>query len=146
MNTRKLNLMTILVVIGLFIGINLSKAEASAFLGDFCWQASSTMTPKSVLLRIGVAEMGGGHFALYGKVFQGNNTAMHGNAEIDGSNVLITLVESGDINSFWPGTEALLWNAVLNLATLNGTYSSLEVIPQQNVVEDEGTMTLITCP
>lgn len=134
------------LVIGLFLVTNTSKSRAETYLGDFCWQADSTLTTKSVVFMTGVYRMEGGHFALYGKVLQENNTAIHGNVEIDGTNVLMTFVESGDINNFWPGTEAMVWNAVLNVSTLNGTYSSLEVIPQQNVTQDQGTMTRITCP
>jgi len=123
-----------------------SNSQAEVYLGDFCWQADSTVTPKSVLLSIGVYQKDGGHIALFGKVFQGNNTAIHGNAEIDGASVVMTLAESGDINNFWPGTEAMIWNAVLDRPALNGSYSSLELIPQQSIPEDTGTMTLVTCP
>jgi len=134
------------LLIVLFMFASTSKSQAEVYLGDFCWQADSTVTSKSVVLKIGVYQKEGSHISLFGKVFQENNTAIHGNAEIDGISVVMTLAESGDINNFWPGTEAMIWNVVVDLSTLNGTYSSLEVIPQQNVVEDTGTMTLITCP
>ncbi len=134
------------LLIGMFLVIGTSKSQAEVYLGEFCWQAASTVTPKSVVFIMGVYGKEGGHYTLYGKVLQDHNTAIHGNAEIDESNVLITFVESGDINNFWPGTEGMIWNAVLNVSTLNGIYSSLELIPQQNVVEDKGTMTSITCP
>ena len=135
------------LVASLFLLTSTSESLAETYFGDFCWQADSTTTPPaSTLIRLGVYGMEGAHYPLYGRIHGNNVTAIHGNGEIVGTNLVMTFTESGDINNFWPGTEAVIWNAVLNLSTLNGTYSSLEVIPQQNVVEDTGTMTWIACP
>jgi hypothetical protein len=127
-----------------------SKVEASDYLGDFCWQFTPTLADPGVpnfIVKLGVFEMGGGHYLLGGK-------GGHGNAKIDGNNVLVTLTVSAagggtGGNDMMVGT----YNITLDISTLGGTLAAIAhnhedtdalTIADHNYFK--GTMTFIPCP
>lgn len=128
-------------------GLYLQNVYASDYLGDFCWQAKGG----EVILKLGVSHIGGGHYIVSGKLDEGTlRGPVHGNAEIEGENVYVTLV----------GTEKdddeisnQIYHIILNINTLNGTVESIE--HQYNYYEvpafeteynEPDTLTFISCP
>jgi hypothetical protein len=125
------------------------EARAETFLGDFCWQINFQGSPGTGLLKLGVYEKEGGHFALYGTIFDGSaTTPINGNAEIIDGQVLLTGLDSIFTS---PDIFSNVSNAALDLSTLNGSFSRmiLEVDTAQttfDVLFILGTLTLISCP
>lgn len=92
---------SVLLMLGFLLSNAIRGVEAATFLGDFCWQ-----TPDGGLVKLGVTDMGGGHFLVHGRATEhGNVEALHGNAEIVGQQVILTVNYSGeDTLETWAGT------------------------------------------
>lgn len=99
-------------------------------------------------MKVGMYAKEGGHYAFYGKVLD-NNITVNGNAEVDGSNVLMTFVLSG-IGAGSGDKSGEIGNAVLDASTLSGTFYWVGVNypPAGDLGNhyDYGTMTKTSCP
>jgi hypothetical protein len=86
------------------------------YIGEYCWEGDDDS-----FTRIGITLMGEGHFLFSGTVTDpgsGNNFPVHGNIEIDGTNVIMAAVASLTQN----GTVvSSVGNIVLDISTLDGT-------------------------
>ena len=88
-------MVVVLVIAFLFFGFNLNVNAAEKYLGEFCWQMDETPpdVDGSVIFKFGIYEKDGGHYALYGTDDTG--TAVHGNAEEVGGNIVMAIVSPG---------------------------------------------------
>lgn len=128
-----------------FVGVTLSSAAAADYLGDVCWQ----LDDGAVTLKLGFSSIGGGHLLVNGRMSGNGITGIvSGNAEVEGDNLLLTVVHSGrDKESMWTSTS----NITINLSTLNGTYESIghDRNYKDLSVDTEyetGSLTFIRCP
>ena len=145
-------LVSVLFVFCLVSWFALPNAEASDFLGDFCWKGS--FGGKNAILKLGVSDMGGGHFQLNGVVTLPNSheAALIGNAEfLSGNRIDAVLIYSGrGTNYVVTGTI----NLSLYPSTLNGTFNSIELdaiitnpsYQTPTAYTTVGTASLIPCP
>lgn len=145
--------LVLLATIGLVMVSGSMEVKAGTYIGEVCWDVSFT-TPVGTggIVRAGITDMGGGHYLLHGKATSKGEpkrvTAMHGNAEIEGSQVLITGVGSGtDADGTWEHVG----NWVLDAATLNGTINRIGTYYNSTTSAfknyyDTGTVTSISCP
>jgi hypothetical protein len=130
-------------------GMVSSKAEASEYLGEFCWTDES-----GAILKLGASHIGDEHYLLSGHITDdGNVYPIHGNAEIEGNNILVSL------NGSKKG-ESWSYNITLNIFTFNGTYDriKLEHHPEDQPIEigdifidsdiqySTGSLTFTSCP
>ena len=105
------------LILGFLLSGDMPGAEAATFLGDFCWQSANGV------IRLGVTDMGGGHFLVHGRSSD-KLTVANGNAEIFGQQVIVIVNFSGeDDSAINAGTGRL----VLNLSNLNGTVEDLKL-------------------
>ena len=152
MKKVRLVLFSALLFLCLLSWFVLPNAEASDFLGDVCFMLFSG--GKTGILRLGVSDMGGGHFQLNGVVTaEGQEAALIGNAEfLSGNKIDAVLIysgrgRSGDLVS---GTVKLS----LDPNTLNGTFSIIELhaiisnpsYQTPTAYTTVGTASLIPCP
>ncbi len=137
----------VLVIAFLFFGFNLNVKAAEKYLGEFCWQMDET--PPDVdgpmIYKFGVYKKDGDHIVLYGT--EDGETAAHGNAEVIGGNIVMTIVSPGydiiDPSEHW--TDFI--SAVLDPATLNGTFHAHALWSDTALPNHfTGTMTFINCP
>ncbi len=130
-----------------FMGIAVSNAAAADYLGDFCWSAG----PDGGILKVGVTSVGGGHHIVNGKILDpggGRPDIVSGSAEIDGTNILVTLVDSGnDETAMWTNTISI----TIDLSTMNGKYEYIG--HDRNYTDlsidtdyDTGSLTFTQCP
>jgi len=134
-------------------GIVSSKAEASVYIGEYCWKAEDANGP-ILVIKLGVFDNGGGHYYLSGVnsfPTEGAVISVHGNAEWNGGNIIMTLNLSGMYS--WgksDGTSTIILNSALN-----GSYFSLQHeygYCQGSAVEKHcleyyhGIVTLVFCP
>ncbi len=143
----------LLAVISLFTVFGSMEVKAGTYIGEVCWDVSFT-TPVGTggIVRVGVTDMGGGHYLLNGKATSKDDppkvTAIHGNAELEGSQILVTGV-AGGTNA--DGTWGHVGNWVLDASTLNGTINRVGTYYNSNSTAfnnyyDVGTVTFISCP
>ena len=136
----------VLVIAFLFFGFNLNVKAAETYLGDLCWRVDvASPYTDSWLYKFGVYGKDGGHYVLYGT--EDGETAVHGNAEVVGSTIVMAIVGSGydiaDPSDHW--TEFI--SAVLDLATLSGTFQAHSLESDTALTSHfTGTMTFISCP
>jgi hypothetical protein len=91
-----------------------SFANADDFLGDFCWEAMvGDQQEPNHELKLGVSEVGTGHFLLLGKWGSpgGKGNAVHGNAEVVDGGVIRASMQWGKVDS----THAYYYNWVMTL-------------------------------
>ena len=128
-----------------FSGKSAISAETYVNSQDMCFRIDIT-SPEvaSWTLKLGVYQHEGGHYTLIGTDGVG---AVHGNAEVIGGNVVLTLVSKGT------DSEEYLDNAsaILNAANLgeSGSYHAFftEVVGGNVVtISESGTMAKINCP
>jgi len=150
MNTSKFKLMTVFIIIGLFIGIGLSSAESTDYLGNFCWNFESSGA--SGIVKLGVLHMGDGHYLLSGiatvtspKFEQG---ILYGNAEFIKNNIQLILIHSNsDADSAWNEIS----HCVLDPHTLNGFCKGIDswtnnINTDQEIEYIYSTLTFTLCP
>jgi len=156
---RSLSLLVGLILLGA-----IAESRADVYYGDLCWQLNnatdiswqaggvqtSQSTSGQAILRLGTYQKEGGHFVFYGKVSSADSATVapvHGNAEVQGDSVLMTLTYSGT-----GSTDKFndIVNAVLNAQTLNGTFAQIGTHYNNSgplgIHYGDGTMTRITCP
>ena len=123
-------------------------AAADTYLGDFCWRILAEGEPieEGSVYKMGLFYKGGTHFSLYGTF--DDDQAVHGNLEIVGDVVSVTLFGSADY-----GDEVVTETvkATLSISTFSGPSHSLGITvdPTTEVAENfyvPHTMTLIGCP
>jgi hypothetical protein len=108
-----------ILALGFAIWAAAPDASAETYLGEFCWQGQGD--GETGTLRLAVTDVGGGHFLLNGRMTNSSTPAtgaIHGNAEVVGNNVLMTLNES-HIDQF--ATSMTTCSAVLSPSSLGGT-------------------------
>lgn len=137
-------------------GLLSSTAEASDFLGDFCWQFSLQQlmppsNPSSGIIKLGVSDMGGGHYLLSGKATvtaTGEEIILSGNAELFSDNKIHTSLRTSanDNNSAWSETYNVVLDSSLNgiMKGFGSGASKSSIWSQEYYME--GAMTFITCP
>jgi len=92
------------------------------FKGELCWQI--TKETEIILLQFYVSHLGSGHYILSGKLYEDGilRNILHGNAELENSNILMTIVNSGkDRKSMYVGIS----HVTLDSSTLNGEVSNI---------------------
>lgn len=125
-----------------------SKAEAAAgagFITDLCWsyQVSDGV---SGTLRLGLFDIGGGHFLLSGKYTHntGEENAIHGNAEIlSDKKMHSTLINASSGSDYVSSTTLKI---VLDSNTLNGDFKGITTDSINGTSSFSGTLTYTTCP
>ena len=153
MKTFKIKVFSFILIISFFIGVPSVIAQVE-YWGEFCWQVNVTTSKLDPLLvKVGATHMGDYHFLLSGKITSLSSAevigSLHGNADVDGGNVVMTLVCTGTSSLEKFGQ---MMNVTLDISTLSGTfflvgthYTQGDVNPIGNHY-DEGTMSRITCP
>jgi len=125
--------------------------QAGTYLGEYCWDIEfSVPGGLTALQRTAVTDMGDGHFFLNGKAISntGAVVAIHGNAELDGSQIYFAGVGGGS-KSMNTWNQTIFW--LLDASTLNGTMTQLHT--QYDKASKtftnsyrEGTITYTSCP
>ncbi len=152
------------LLVGLILLGAIPESRADVYYGDICWQVNnatdiswqaggiqtSQQTSSQAILRLGTYQKEGGHYALYGKassIDMATVAAAHGNAEVQGNSILMTLTYAGA-----GSTDKFndIVNAVLDAQTLNGTFAEIGTHYNNSgplgIHYGDGTMTKITCP
>ncbi len=111
-------------LISLLISFTYSGAEADTDLGEICWQFQNPGGEGSHIFKFRVFDKGGGHYYLSGvnTLDDGSIMSGSGNAEINGSNIVINIPTSG-VHPW--GKSAQTINMTLDRSTLNGSWFSL---------------------
>jgi len=159
MRLLKTMLVVVIIIMSSFAWISVSNVNAGTYLGDFCWSIEGEIEGVSYtsIMQVAVTDMGNGHYFLNGKethTEEGETVigAVHGNAEIVGDKVYMTLHSA---NSSPDGMGAWTEYVVLDWPSLDGTMEfvgiSHEYDPeatQPTELEHFGpwTVTFITCP
>ena len=140
------------LLLGILSVGGIPAGEASDYLGQFCWQATSP--GGSAVVKAAVNHMGDGHFLLNGKFTDttGVVEAFVASAEVSGSSVYMTSTSAGSDSS---GTWISIGRFLLNLSNLNGSGELLRIAHSasspnsQNAslgYEGPVTVTFIPCP
>lgn len=155
-------LKTILVVVTMssFIWISVSNVKAGTYIGDFCWEFEFPIEEETItgIMQVAVTDMGNGHFFLNGKMSHTEEgetiiQAIHGNAEIAGDKVYVTVQSALRIPD--DGMGAYTEYIVLDWPSLNGTIELLGIWHEYDPEATEpteleylgpGTVTFIECP
>jgi len=136
---------SLVMIFFLMLGIAVSDAYAGNYLGEFCWQDS-----EGGITKLAVTDMGNGHYLLNGILTEdeGEIGVMHGNAEIVGDKVYMTITAAGSAeDETWSWTGSF----ILELATLNGKREGVSIGYDRASGEidldyNSGTLTFIPCP
>ena len=151
---RPLKAMLVIVIMVFFTWVSVSTVNAGTYIGDFCWrwEISAEGGTETGIIRVAVTDMGNGHYFLNGKIIEEDEPsiqATHGNAEIAGDKVYMTLnTTEADHEEMCAYTIYV----VLNWPSLNGTFESIGLCykyDSQVIVKDyvgPETATFITCP
>ena len=138
------------LLVGLFIFTMPFESQAESYLGDFCWQVTENEAP-AWIYKFGVYEKEGVRYALYGTGDDGNGgiAAANGNAEIVGSNIIMTITGSGIGEQIGAWSET--FSAIMSISTLSGTWHNIGTIydnigSPQDPYHNNGTLARITCP
>ncbi len=146
MRTLKFVVINFILVFTLTICVGISKSEAFTFLGEFCWQFDETGQPP-IMFRLAVSDVGNQHFILNGSSELFTGEIVNGNAEINGSDIIMTLNSSfSDVAA----TETAVYHVNLS-GTLNGTFTAILADapkPTGPITHEHisGTVTLVSCP
>lgn len=140
----------IILLLGVAVstGCGVGTVLADTYLGELCWQLDKPATGESWIIKFGVFAKDGNHYYLSGvNAIDGEIVSGSGNAEIYGSNIIITIHASG-IHSW--GKGSMTTNMTLDLATLNGSWFSLAHEIENDGTHCleyyEGTATYVSCP
>ena len=134
------------IVLGLLVLVGSSSVEAATYYGEYCWQDA-----EGGILRLAVTDMGNGHLLVNGRLTPtvGNVEAVHGNAEVVGTQVIIHITTSGfDADDIWSYTG----NVVLDVQSLDGFVDGVSTWyekqgGQSGITWDgQEALTYITCP
>ncbi len=134
------------VLMCLVLSFKSAKAE-EVYIAEVCFQVFDDVGAPDWIYKFGVYQKEGNHFALYGT--DSFTEAAHGNLELLGSQIRMTIVGSGEDpfdSSAWSET----FSAILDLSTLSGTYHVLGMesnsVGGVDLFHDHGTIGLTTCP
>ncbi len=131
--------------------VGFSQVEASEYIGDFCWQSYDTEEGKLYIAKVGVFNMGGGHFFLSGKltlIGTSEESVLQGNAEFLSDNKIhLTIVNPGS-------NEGGAWNTITHFvldSKLNGTGGGITTLTSsdntyQKIEYSNDILTFIKCP
>ena len=151
---RYLKAILVIGIMVFFSWVSVSTVNAGSYVGDYCWQwqISEEGDTDTGIIRVAVTDMGNGHYFLNGKVTgegEPSIQAIHGNAEIVGNKVYMTLNGAGaDPEEMCTYTVCV----VLDWPSLNGTLEVIEICHEYDSQEIEGghvgpgTVTFIPCP
>jgi hypothetical protein len=136
---------TVFLLISLTIGTTVTKANANNYVGEYCWDFSTTLGTIGVI-KLGVSDLGDGHYICSGTISVSSPIVIvrpaSGNAEFVGDEILVTLNFAG-IRNDKIGTE--LFNITLDSKTISGDLEGIGVY--FDAVElFEGTVDYTTCP
>ena len=139
---------SIFMLLTILSGTSNIAAAADTYLGDYCWLILAEGEPveEGSVYKLGLFYKGGNHFALSG--VWDVDQAVHGNMEVIGNIVSVTLFGSADYGN---AVVSETVKATLNNSTLSGPAHALgiEVDLTTEVVENfyvPHTMTFIGCP
>lgn len=145
-------LLASLCLFGVLSGTIAMKAEAGDYIGEYCWNFTTTIdeTQVSGAIQLGISHLGGGHYLCSGTiaitdpvVFQ---LANHGNVEFIGNKIIITLSAQGrtydSAGGYAIGID--MHTITLDPQTLNGTIEGIGVYPGKTEMS-KGTVTYNTC-
>jgi hypothetical protein len=140
--------LALILSVCLLIWSGYSDAEASQYLGEFCWSVDDG-SGDGPILKIGVFDMGGSHYQLLGtaKTSDDGTYVVHGNAEIIESVIHASIIMADGNNNAMSTLHSL---GVINPSTLNGTYNMLHTgaagwTDQTEIRFSTGTMTSVSC-
>ena len=149
---KKLKLFSaVIATIFIFSGVTPVRA---AFLGDLCWLLPNIDPDEVTRTKLGITNVGGGHFSLNGiaidefGVPETDVTVIQGSGEIVGSDlVLILNFAFSDIEVMGAGSLY----AKLSLDTLSGTHETIDTFfdKTDEVISsnyESGDMVSIPCP
>jgi hypothetical protein len=142
---------TILCLVTLLAAVcTAPDAEASGFLGDYCWTAQQTGATVTALLKLGLFDLGGNHVIFGGtlKFDNGFLVPYQGNMEVIAGAYVGTLVNAGGL-----GTRVFNQNVtfILDHASMNGIYEGVgeffdTATSVASTLRDTGTLTKTDCP
>lgn len=115
-------LLSFVLIFWSIIGISISEGEAFTYYGEFRWKVTLDGDPEFDIIRLGVGDMGGGHFILSGRD-EDCECVIQGNGEVIGSNVILILhaARNNEGNSE-RALEVQTYHITLSLNSLDGTY------------------------
>jgi len=134
-----------------------SKAEASDYLGEFCWQAHLTQTEKgpqdiTVLMKLGISYMGGSYLTAQGSFPIDDPVIFGATGQVVGNEILLTFNNSQQ-HSDSPWRDSGVGQLRINLSTLNGTFwnNYMSFNSATGAYNGEGgyslgTLTYVSCP
>lgn len=130
--------------------IGISNAEASDYVGEFCWKASDAQDIGPIF-KFSVSYIGGDNFSLHGRgtyILNDEEGSVFGNANIAGNQVLLSFTGSAH-DQTTNETMTATCTGVLDITTLNGTFSAvfIRIVDTTSTITNlDGTFTLVTCP
>ena len=131
---------------GLLSGMTVMKAEAGDYIGDYCWNFTSS-TGTLGIIKLGISHLGGGHYLCSGINSITHPVSVqfptHGNVEFIGNKIIITL-SFQEKNYGSPGEDTLgigMLTITLDPQTLNGTFESISVYYSDDKGITSGTVT-----
>ncbi len=125
------------------------------FEGDLCWAINDEIA------KLRVTHIGGGHYIVSGKTTVNGilHNIIHGNAEIEGSNIYMTLVKS-EKDSEGEGMDTGIIYGAIDKVTFNGTHEGIrhirnysaqpfvsgDIFIDSDTQYGTGSITFISCP
>lgn len=103
-------------------------AASPLYLGEYCWEVDDGSS-----VRLGITLTGDGHFTFAGRISDpgsGTDFPVHGNLEIVGSSVVMSLAASTTQDET---VVASVGNVVLAISTLDGTSDAMHMIYEGGV-------------
>ena len=120
---------------GLLSCMTVMKAEAGDYIGEYCWNFTTTVNGTQVLgtVQLGISLLGGGHYLCSGISSVTDpyslQFATHGNVEIIGNKIIATLSLQGkrydSVGGYTVGID--MYTFTLDPQTLNGTFEGIGV-------------------
>jgi hypothetical protein len=146
---QRLIAISFVITIGFIVIGVASRVSASQYIGEACWELEEDGAIWGII-KLGFSNTGDGHFIMSGTLIDYDGyevDIVHGNAEIQGGNILMTIVGSGrDAGTLWTWTD----NVILNTSTLNGSYEG--IVNERNYSDgsistqfEEGRFIYTTC-
>ncbi len=157
MKIFKIITVSFFLMILLQISGGISSAEASDYLGEFCWslhviEEDDGPGDETVLMRIGITHMGGSSYSMQGtvEVSDDNSVVINGSVAVIGNELFISGTGS-QRHRLLPWRDAVTFQARLDPSTLNGTFWSNILTFDTRAREFDhsysaGTATFTTCP
>lgn len=119
-----------------FMGISSLKAEASDYIGEFCWQVAEDGQMRGII-KFGISYIGGSYYSFQAGTPQGSNgyRSSNGTAQLAGKQFIMTMSKTAS-DGILPATDAGIGQCqiVFDLTTLNGSGWCIETsyLPANN--------------